>query len=63
MLALVRVWRRVRWYCREVLGDASYERYVAHLRRTHPEAAVPDERTFWREKYAAEDRNPGSRCC
>lgn len=57
------LWQGFRWYCRALFGDAKYERYVAHLKATHPDAAVPDERTFWREHYAEQDRNPGSRCC
>ncbi|WP_346728750.1 YbdD/YjiX family protein [Leucobacter manosquensis] len=54
---------RLRWFCRELFGDAKYERYVAHLRVAHPDAPVPDVRTFWREHYAEQDRNPGARCC
>nr|WP_234037582.1 MULTISPECIES: YbdD/YjiX family protein [Leucobacter] len=53
----------MRWFCRELFGDAKYERYVAHLRVAHPDAPVPDVRTFWREHYAEQDRNPGARCC
>jgi uncharacterized short protein YbdD (DUF466 family) len=29
----------------------------------HPDTPVPDERTFWRERFAEQDRTPGSRCC
>ena len=41
----------------------AYERYVDHLRRTHPGAPIPTERDFWRQKYADQERNPTSRCC
>lgn len=54
---------RLRWFCRELFGDAKYERYVEHLRREHPDAAVPDRRAFWRRHYAEQDRDPGARCC
>ncbi len=46
-----------------VLGGQDYDRYVAHLRRVHPERPIPTEGEFWRERHAAADRNPGTRCC
>ena len=52
-----------RWYWRGVTGADAYERYVYHLRRTHPGAPIPTERDFWRQKYADQERNPTSRCC
>jgi uncharacterized short protein YbdD (DUF466 family) len=63
MTALRRGLAAVRWYVRELMGDAKYERYVAHLRGAHPDAEVPTERQFWRDHYADQDANPGSRCC
>lgn len=53
----------VRWYTRELMGDASYERYLRHLRATHPGLEAPSERQFWREKHARADATPASRCC
>ncbi|GMA39214.1 YbdD/YjiX family protein [Mobilicoccus caccae] len=53
----------LRWYFRGITGADAYERYVAHLRRTHPDAEIPSEKQFWRDKYAEMDRNPKSRCC
>lgn len=53
----------LRWYVRGVTGADAYERYVEHLRRTHPDAPIPCEKQFWREKYAEMDRNPKTRCC
>lgn len=53
----------LRWYWRGVTGADAYERYVDHLHRTHPDAPVPSEKDFWREKYAEMDRNPQTRCC
>ena len=55
--------RAVRWYVREVMGDAKYERYVRHLRAVHPDAPVPTEREFWRQHYAEQEASPGTRCC
>lgn len=53
----------MRWYMRGVTGADAYDRYVAHLRRTHPGCEVPTERQFWRDKYDDMERNPKSRCC
>ncbi|MCH8613369.1 YbdD/YjiX family protein [Arsenicicoccus dermatophilus] len=55
--------RTARWYWRGVTGADAYERYVAHLTREHPDAPVPSEREFWRQKYADQERHPTSRCC
>ena len=56
-------WHGLRWWWRGVTGADAYERYAAHLRATHPEAPVPSEREFWREKYADQERSPTTRCC
>ncbi len=61
--SLRRGWRALTWYVTGVLGESDYQRYVAHLRRVHPDAAVPTVREFWRDRYAAQDANPGARCC
>ncbi|WP_188829489.1 YbdD/YjiX family protein [Nocardia camponoti] len=51
-----------RWYS-AINGGEDYQRYVAHLRRAHPNAEVPSERDYWRERYAEAERNPQNRCC
>jgi uncharacterized short protein YbdD (DUF466 family) len=51
------------WYLNSILGGQDYARYVEHLRRNHPECPIPSEREYWRERYAAADRNPTNRCC
>jgi uncharacterized short protein YbdD (DUF466 family) len=53
----------VRWYLREVSGETAYDRYVAHLRETHPGEAVMSRRDF--ERWRQDDRNdnPRARCC
>ncbi|WP_125772696.1 YbdD/YjiX family protein [Antribacter gilvus] len=58
-----RAWRALTWYVKGVLGENDYERYVAHLRRAHPGAPVPDVGEYWRTRYAEQDAHPGVRCC
>ncbi|MDO5628587.1 MAG: YbdD/YjiX family protein [Mobilicoccus sp.] len=58
-----RVFGTLRWYMRGITGADAYDRYVAHLQRTHPGCAVPTERDFWRAKFDDMERNPKSRCC
>lgn len=53
----------VRWWFAGLMGDSAYARYVEHLTRRHPDAPVPTEREFWRERYADMDAHPGARCC
>ena len=61
--ALVAAGRAVRWYMSQLMGDSAYATYVAHQRRTHPDAEPLTERQFWRQKMDDQDRNPGARCC
>jgi uncharacterized short protein YbdD (DUF466 family) len=63
LAAAGRAARAVRWYVRTLMGDGDYERYVAHVRRTHPGADVPTEKEFWCRRWAEQDANPGARCC
>ncbi|WP_227980069.1 YbdD/YjiX family protein [Nocardia spumae] len=59
-------WRALRataGYLNAVLGGRDYARYVAHLRRVHPDRPIPTEREYWRARHAAAERNPGTRCC
>lgn len=51
------------WYLTELMGDTAYAKYVTHLKAHHPDATVPTEREYWRARYAAQDANPGARCC
>jgi len=64
------VWNRmrraasgIRWYLTTLMGDRAYETYLAHQRAHHPDAPVPTERQFWRDRMREQDRNPGARCC
>jgi uncharacterized short protein YbdD (DUF466 family) len=53
----------IRWYLREVTGEADYDRFVAHARRHHPDAPVPSRRDFERRRMDEREANPRARCC
>ncbi|MEV8191783.1 YbdD/YjiX family protein [Rhodococcus pyridinivorans] len=55
--------RRAWWWIGAVMGDHDYARYVELHRRQHPDRPPQSERDYWRERHAAADANPGSRCC
>jgi uncharacterized short protein YbdD (DUF466 family) len=57
------VFRGVKWYVREVSGESAYDRYVEHVRREHPGAAVMSRRDFERLRQDERERNPKARCC
>ncbi len=57
------LWAGVRWYLREVSGETAYERYVAHVRREHPDALVMSRRDFERWRQDERENNPRARCC
>ncbi|WP_067572334.1 YbdD/YjiX family protein [Nocardia acidivorans] len=61
--AVVRAVRAVIWWFNAVLGGNDYQRYVEHLRLQHPDAPVPSERDYWRDRHDAAARNPANRCC
>lgn len=63
MTSVTELIKDARWFWRGMTGADAYERYVAHLRREHPDAPVPSEADFWRDKYAEQERNPTTRCC
>jgi uncharacterized short protein YbdD (DUF466 family) len=53
----------VRWYLREVSGEGDYDRYVAHERLHHRDAAALSRRDFERRKAKLREANPTVRCC
>ncbi|MFF4257267.1 YbdD/YjiX family protein [Streptomyces sp. NPDC001663] len=63
--ALVRAARSVRWYVRELTDESAYDRYVAHVRKDHPQAEVPSRRDFERMRTDRQEQDPrqGFRCC
>ncbi|MEU2562234.1 YbdD/YjiX family protein [Streptomyces longispororuber] len=62
---LRRALRGLRWYVRELTDESAYDRYVAHVRKEHPAAAVPSRRAFERMRTDRQDSDPrqGFRCC
>jgi uncharacterized short protein YbdD (DUF466 family) len=55
----------VRWYVRELTDESAYDRYVTHVRKDHPDAAVPSRREFERMRTDRQEADPrqGFRCC
>jgi len=62
-LNLRRAVEGIRWYLREVSGEADYDRYVAHERRHQRDAPVLSRRDFERRKTKDREANPAARCC
>ena len=48
---------------RTIVGVPDYERYVAHVRRCHPDRAPMAREAWMRERLEARYARPGSRCC
>lgn len=48
---------------RAILGAPDYERYLAHMRRRHPGAAVDSPAEFARRRLEERYSRPGARCC
>ncbi|MEV6173171.1 YbdD/YjiX family protein [Streptomyces sp. NPDC051954] len=63
--AVARALRGVRWYVRELTDESAYDRYVAHVRKDHPQAEVPSRRDFERMRTDRQEADPrqGFRCC
>ncbi|MBO3102540.1 YbdD/YjiX family protein [Cellulomonas fengjieae] len=56
---------RLAWYVHGLVGQDAYDKYVAHMRATHPDDPRPvmTERAFWRDRSDRQDANPQGRCC
>ncbi|RZU25654.1 YbdD/YjiX family protein [Streptomyces sp. BK239] len=59
----VRVLRAVRWYLRELTGEAEYDRHCERRRRDHPHAPVPTRREYQALRTRHREDHPQSRCC
>lgn len=57
------IWASTRWWVRQLTGEGKYDAYLAHHWAHHPGEVPMREREFWRDEYARQDANPGSRCC
>jgi len=55
--------RGVRWYLRELTGEAEYDRYCERHRRHHPLAPVPTRRAYQTLRSRHREEHPQSRCC
>ena len=62
--ALRRAVAAVRWYLREVTGEAAYDHYLTRHRQLHGSGvtALP-RREFERERWTRQGQTPGNRCC
>ncbi|WP_240436787.1 YbdD/YjiX family protein [Streptomyces sporangiiformans] len=64
LLSTARQWARtVRWYLRELTGEAEYDRYCDRHRRHHPHAPVPSRREYEVLRTHHRENHPQSRCC
>ncbi|WP_330292917.1 YbdD/YjiX family protein [Streptomyces sp. NBC_00576] len=55
--------RHLRWYLRELTGEAEYDRYrERHLSR-HPHTPVPTRREYEVLRTLHRETHPQSRCC
>jgi uncharacterized short protein YbdD (DUF466 family) len=63
MRVAVRWARAVRWYLRELTGEAEYDRHCERHRRRHPGAPVPTRREYEVLRAARREARPQGRCC
>ncbi|MCK8433469.1 YbdD/YjiX family protein [Streptomyces sp. D2-8] len=60
----IRRWARaVRWYLRELTGEAAYDRHCERHRRHHPLAPVPTRREYQVLRTRHQESRTHSRCC
>ncbi|MGC0415603.1 CstA-like transporter-associated (seleno)protein [Embleya sp. AB8] len=60
---MTRVFRWIRWYLREVSGDADYDRHCLRHLAEHPDEPVPSRRAYERWRAGRREANPQTRCC
>lgn len=60
---LVETGRAVRWYVRELTGEAAYDRYVAAHARSHPDHEPLTRAQWWRARDDAREAMAHERCC
>ena len=61
--ALRSAWKWAVQTARLCCGVPDYDVYVQHLKRHHPERAIPSYEAFFRERQAARYKGTGGRCC
>ncbi|MDX2545758.1 YbdD/YjiX family protein [Streptomyces sp. WI04-05B] len=57
------VFRHLRWYLRELTGEAEYDRYCERHLGRHPQAPVPTRREYEVLRTLHRETHPQSRCC
>lgn len=57
------VLRTLRWYLRELTGEAEYDRYCERHLSHHPHAPVPTRREYEVLRTLHRETHPQSRCC
>lgn len=55
--------RRIASIVRRVIGAPDYDRYLAHVRATHPAERPLTRKEFAQERLESRYNAPGSRCC
>ncbi|HEU5039245.1 MAG TPA: YbdD/YjiX family protein [Gemmatimonadales bacterium] len=55
--------RRIATAVRRMTGMPDYPAYLEHLRRCHPERAVPSEKEFFEEYLRSRYAGGPTRCC
>jgi uncharacterized short protein YbdD (DUF466 family) len=53
----------VRWYARELTGEAEYDRYCERHTRHHPHAPVPTRREYAQMRTTQRECETPNRCC
>lgn len=57
------LWRASVQTARLVVGVPDYDLYLAHMRRTHPDAAPMSREAFFADRMQARYGRGGNRCC
>ncbi|HEY6795167.1 MAG TPA: YbdD/YjiX family protein [Kineosporiaceae bacterium] len=55
--------RAVRWYLRELTGEAGYDHYLARHASVHPGERPMTRREFEAWRWTEQANSPGTRCC
>lgn len=54
---------KVNNYLKSVMGEDSYEKYLAHHEASGCSTPAMTVKEFWRDKMDRQDANPEGRCC
>ena len=59
----MKVLRLVRWYVRELTGDAEFARHCARVLAHHPDQPPPTRREYELARLRRQEGRPLDRCC